>query len=122
MQYFHHKTLHKKFTILVPLFCIIWIIRTRFWKNTRTFVLTCLKKDINTLHFNDLHFKDMIIQYLRSFGGATRAELNTLLQSKLSDVLTEEQKIRKIGNMLSALKKQGVIRLTEKKKWGLVEV
>ncbi len=26
MQYFHHKTLHKKFTILVPLFCIIWII------------------------------------------------------------------------------------------------
>ena len=48
----------------------------------------------------------MIIQYLRSFGGATRAELNTLLQSKLSDVLTEEQKIRKIGNMLSALKKK----------------
>ena len=63
--------------------------------------------------FNDLHFKDMIIQYLRSFGGATRAELNTLLQSKLSDVLTEEQKIRKIGNMLSALKKQGVIKLTK---------
>ena len=72
--------------------------------------------------FKDLHFKDMILQYLRSFGGATRAELNTLLQSKLSDVLTEEQKIRKIGNMLSALKKQGVIKLTEKKKWVLVEV
>ena len=53
---------------------------------------------------------------------ATRAELNTLLQSKLSDVLTEEQKIRKIGNMLSALKKQGVIKLVEKKKWVLVEV
>ena len=77
---------------------------------------------IRNKSFNDLHFKDMIIQYLRSFGGATRAELNTLLQSKLSDVLTEEQKIRKIGNMLSALKKQGVIRLTEKKKWVLVEV
>lgn len=77
---------------------------------------------IRNKSFNDLHFKDMIIQYLRSFGGATRAELNTLLQSKLSDVLTEEQKIRKIGNMLSALKKQGVIKLTEKKKWVLVEV
>ena len=72
---------------------------------------------IRNKSFNDLHFKDMIIQYLRSFGGATRAELNTLLQSKLSDVLTEEQKIRKIGNMLSALKKKGVIKLTEKKKW-----
>ena len=72
--------------------------------------------------FNDLHFKDMIIQYLRSFSGASRAELNTLLQSKLSDVLTEEQKIRKIGNMLSALKKEGIIKLTEKKKWVLVKV
>ena len=77
---------------------------------------------IRNKSFNDLHFKDVIIQYLRSFGGATRAELNTLLQSKLSDVLTEEQKIRKIGNMLSALKKKGVIKLTEKKKWVLVEV
>ena len=77
---------------------------------------------IRNKSFNDLHFKDMIVQYLRSFGGATRLELNTLLQTKLSDVLTEEQKIRKIGNMLSALKKDGVIRLSEKKKWILVEV
>ena len=77
---------------------------------------------IRNKSFNDLHFKDMIVQYLRSFGGATRAELNILLQSKLSDVLTEEQKIRKIGNMLSALKKDGIIQLGEKKKWILVEV
>lgn len=77
---------------------------------------------IRNKSFNDLHFKDMIVQYLRSFGGATRSELNTLLQTKLSDVLTEEQKIRKIGNMLSALKKDGVIRLSEKKRWILVEV
>lgn len=33
-----------------------------------------------------------------------------------------KQMTRKIGNMLSALKKQGVIKLTEKKKWVLVEV
>ena len=77
---------------------------------------------IKNRSFNDSHFKDMIISYLRSFGGATRAELNTLLESKLSDVLTYEQKIRKIGNLLSALKKDGVIKLSEKKKWILVEV
>lgn len=77
---------------------------------------------IKNRSFNDSHFKDMIISYLRSFGGATRAELNTLLESKLSDVLTDEQKIRKIGNLLSALKKDGVIKLSEKKKWILVEV
>lgn len=77
---------------------------------------------IKNRSFNDSHFKDMIISYLRSFGGATRAELNTLLESKLSDVLTDEQKIRKIGNLLSALKKDGMIKLSEKKKWVLVKV
>lgn len=77
---------------------------------------------IKNCSFNDSHFKDMIISYLRSFGGATRGELNTLLSSKLSDVLTDEQKIRKIGNLLSALKKDGTIQLSEKKRWVLVEV
>ena len=77
---------------------------------------------IKNRSFNDNHFKDMIISYLRSFGGATRAELNALLESKLSDVLTDEQKIRKIGNLLYALKKDGVIEMGEKKKWILVEV
>lgn len=77
---------------------------------------------IKNRSFNDHHFKDMIASYLKSFGGATRAELNTLLESKLSDVLTNEQKIRKIGNILAAMKKDGTIQLTEKKKWILVEV
>lgn len=77
---------------------------------------------IKNRSFNDSHFKDMIVSYLRSFGGATRGELNTLLSSKLSDVLTDEQKIRKVGNLLSALKKDGIIQLSEKKKWNLVEV
>ncbi|MDO4165707.1 MAG: putative DNA binding domain-containing protein, partial [Bacteroides sp.] len=77
---------------------------------------------IKNRSFNDSHFKDMILSYLRSFGGATRAELNTLLQSKLSDVLSDEQKIRKIGNLLSSMKKDGLIRISEKKKWILVEV
>ena len=77
---------------------------------------------IKNRSFNDSHFKDMIVSYLRSFGGATRGELNTLLSSKLSDVLTDEQKIRKVGNLLSALKKDEIIRLSEKKKWVLVKV
>ena len=77
---------------------------------------------IKNRSFNDNHFKEMILSYLRSFGGATRGELNTLLQSKLSDVLTDEQKNRKIGNLLSSLKKSGVIKLTQGKKWVLVEV
>ena len=77
---------------------------------------------IRNRSFNDMHFKEMIISYLKSFGGATRGELNQLLQSKLSDVLTDEQKIRKISNLLSALKKEGIIELTNGKKWILVKV
>lgn len=82
-----------------------------------------LKKEyIKNRSFNDNHFKEMILSYLRTFGGATRGELNTLLWSKLSDILTEEQKNRKIGNLLSPLKKVGAIKPIEGKKWVLVEV
>ena len=77
---------------------------------------------IRNRSFNDMHFKEMIISYLKSFGGATRGELNKLLQYKLSDVLTDEQKIRKINNLLSALKKEGIVELTNGKKWILVKV
>lgn len=77
---------------------------------------------IKNRSFNDQHFKEMIVSYLRSFGGATRAELNSLLKSKLSDVLTDEQKVRKVGNLLSSLKSEGVIQLNEGKRWALVEV
>ncbi len=55
-------------------------------------------------------------------GVAVKGKLNTLLQSKLSDVLTDEQKSRKISNLLSSLKKEGKIKLIEGKKWVLVEV
>ena len=77
---------------------------------------------IKNRSFNDQHFKEMIVSYLQSFGGATRTELNALLKSKLSDVLTDEQKIRKVGNLLSAMKKDGVIKLSDGKRWILVEV
>ena len=77
---------------------------------------------IKNRSFNDNHFKEMILSYLRSFGRATRGELTTLLQSTLSDVRTDEQKNRTTGNLLSSLKKSGVIKLTQGKKWVLVEV
>ena len=77
---------------------------------------------IKNRSFNDQHFKEMIVSYLQSFGGATRAELNNLLKSKLSDVLTDEQKIRKVGNLLSAMKKDKVIQLSDGKRWTLVKI
>lgn len=72
--------------------------------------------------FNDAHYKEMILSYLKSFGSASRSELNTLLFSKLSEVLTDEQKTRKVGNLLAALRKDGLIKLAEQKMWVLVEL
>ncbi len=72
--------------------------------------------------FNDAHYKEMILSYLKSFGSASRSELNTLLFSKLSEVLTVEQKNRKVGNLLAALRRSGLIKPTEYKRWILVEL
>jgi ATP-dependent DNA helicase RecG len=67
--------------------------------------------------FDDAHYKDMIRQCLGEFGSATRAEIDRLLQGKLSDFLTEEQKQNKIQNLLAALKDEGIIeRVGPKKK------
>ncbi len=84
-------------------------------------------KDIKTEYiknkgFDDNHYKEMIVSYLKSFGSSSRSELNTLLYSKLSDVLTDEQKNRKVGNLLASLRKDGVIKPIEGKRWALVEL
>lgn len=90
---------------------------------TQTADIDDLKSEyIKNRSFNDQHFKDMIVSYLKSFNGATRSELNSLLKSKLSDILTEEQKIRKIGNLLSGMRKNNIIKLGANKKWILVEL
>ncbi len=51
----------------------------------------------------------MLVQYLREFGTASRKDVDDLLWDKLSDALDEAQKTNKIGNLLSALRRKGVI-------------
>lgn len=65
---------------------------------------------IKTRAFDDHHYEEMIVGYLREFGQASRKELDELLRLKLSDALTEKQKTNKIGNLLSALRRKGRIR------------
>ena len=66
--------------------------------------------------FDDAHYKDMIRQCLSEFGSATRAEIDRLLQGKLSDSLTEYQKMNKVQNLLAALKDEGIIERNGPKK------
>ena len=46
----------------------------------------------------------MILDYIAQFGGATRSDIDTLLQSKMHEALSEDEKRTKVGNLLTALR------------------
>lgn len=60
--------------------------------------------------FDDVYYCDLILRYLKKFGSAKRAKINRLLQDKLSDLLNEQQKAKKIENLLQRLRREGKIK------------
>jgi ATP-dependent DNA helicase RecG len=65
---------------------------------------------IRTRSQDDAYYAKLVTDYLEKFGGASRQEINKLLWNKLSDALDERQKDRKIGNLLTTLRRSGRIR------------
>ncbi|MEA1960476.1 MAG: hypothetical protein U9N81_04310 [Bacillota bacterium] len=64
-------------------------------------LITDNKSDyIKNRAFDDAHYKSMIIEFLIKFETASRRDIDKLLIDKLSDVLSEEQKRKKISNLL----------------------
>ena len=57
--------------------------------------------------FDDRYFCDLILEYLEKFGKGQRADFERLLAGKLSDLLDERQKQRKIQNLLQKLRREG---------------
>jgi ATP-dependent DNA helicase RecG len=71
---------------------------------------TASKADyIRTRAQDDEFYAKLLTDYLGKFGEASRAEINRLLLDKLSDSLTHDQKITKINNLLTKLRRRGVI-------------
>jgi ATP-dependent DNA helicase RecG len=64
---------------------------------------------IRTRAQDDDYYAKLLIDYLKNFGEANRSEINALLLSKLSDALNETQKINKINNLLTKLRRRSVI-------------
>jgi len=64
---------------------------------------------IRTRAQDDEFYAKLLTDYLRESGQASRAEIDKLLIEKLSDALTLEQKQRKIGNLLTKLRRRGRI-------------
>ena len=65
---------------------------------------------IRTRALDDAHYAKLLTEFLRKFDSASRAEINQMLVPKLSEALTEEQKISKINNLLTKWRKSGLIR------------
>lgn len=72
---------------------------------------------ISNRSFDDEHFKKMILEYIAQFGSAKRSAIDTLIIPKLSIVLNDEQKKRKVGNLLTALRKKGKIKTIKYGEW-----
>ena len=71
--------------------------------------------------FNDEECKEWILKALNDHKVLSRKQINELLWSKLPIDLTEDQKIGKIGNLLTKLRKKGIIYTDENRLWHLSE-
>ena len=69
--------------------------------------------------FNDAECQEWIIKALNDHKVLSRKQINELLWNKLPIDFTEDQKIGKIGNLLTKLRKKGIIYTDEKRLWHL---
>lgn len=59
--------------------------------------------------FDDRYFCDMILDFLKTFGQGQRDDFERLLSGKFSDLLTAQQRSRKINNLLQKLRREGKV-------------
>lgn len=71
---------------------------------------------IRTRAQDDEHYKRLIVHFLEKFGSASRGDIDDLIKGKLSDLLDENQRRNKIGNLLTSLREEGTIRNAGPKK------
>lgn len=64
---------------------------------------------IRTRALDDDYCKKLILDYLQRFQTASRQDLDSFLMEKLGDVLSEKQKLSKISNLLTSLRRAGKI-------------
>lgn len=58
---------------------------------------------------DDAHYRQLVLDYLRHFGEASKEEIRELLLSKLPEVLSKAQKENKIHNLLSGMRRARLI-------------
>ncbi len=64
---------------------------------------------VRTRAQDDEFYAKLLMDYLAGAGTASRKDINQLLLDKLSDALTTEQKLKKVANLLTKLRRHGLI-------------
>ena len=67
------------------------------------------------------YYKKLILSYLEEWGATPRKNINRLLENKLPEFLSDQQKKKRISNFLSELKAVGKIKLDSNMKWELTK-
>ena len=70
---------------------------------------------------DDNYCQKMILDYLKKFKKAKRADFEEVLLDKLPDVLSHDQKKDKIKNILQKMRRENKIILSENRQWSLDE-
>lgn len=61
---------------------------------------------------DDGYYRELVTDYLKRYGHATRKDMNELLLGKLPEVLEAAQKAHKIRNLLQSMRRDGLIHRT----------
>lgn len=60
-------------------------------------------KHIKYRGFDKKYYQDLIVEFIKKHGSASREEVDALILNKLPEVLSEDQKKRKINNLLTEM-------------------
>ena len=92
--------------------------RPNLFVSAKIAALTESKADyIKRRAFDKEHYKKMIVAYLKEFGETKRKDIDKMILNKLSDALTEYQRIRFISNLLQEMRYEGTIEPEGKTRW-----
>lgn len=66
-------------------------------------------KYIHNRGLDDGYYQQLVLDYLKKYGQATRADLDALLLAKLPDVLQDQQRANKVKNLLQGMRRARLI-------------
>lgn len=67
-------------------------------------------KYIRNKGFDDEHYIRLILEYIRKYGWASRQAVNDLILDKLPEILSEQQKATRVGNLIQKMRRAGLVK------------